>query len=173
MKVTVAGRGTEKSVVWCGGRGSRGGQAVEEIGGGVEALSPEASGKRGLYQKGVHDIVCGANHAFSLAVLRGGVGARHAQLDTTREEEGASGGVIKLTPIVTLHDLDGEAELGGHPCKEVAKSSECIGLGTQGKSPGVMGEVINHHQVVLVARHTKYRRCPQVAMDKIKDASRM
>jgi hypothetical protein len=121
----------------------------------------------------VHDIVCGANHALSLAVLRGGVGARHAQLDTTGEEEGASSGVIKLTPIVTLHGLDGEAKLGGHPCKEVAKSGECIGLGTQEKSPGVMGEVINHNQVVLVARHAKYRRCPQVAMDKIKDASRM
>jgi hypothetical protein len=47
-KVIVAGRGTEKSVVWSGRRGSRGGQAVKEIGGGVEALSPEASGKRGL-----------------------------------------------------------------------------------------------------------------------------
>ena len=94
-------------------------------------------------------------------------------MDTTGEEEGASGGVIKLTPVVTLHSLDGEAELGGHPCKEVAKSGECIRLSTQGKSPGVIGEVINHHQVVLVARHAKYRRCLQVAMDKIKDASRM
>jgi hypothetical protein len=47
-KVIVAGRGTEKSVVWCRGRGIRGGQAIKEIGGGVEALNPEASGKRGL-----------------------------------------------------------------------------------------------------------------------------
>jgi len=47
-KVIVAGRGTEKSVVWCGGRGSHGEQEVKEIGGGVEALSPEASGKRDL-----------------------------------------------------------------------------------------------------------------------------
>ena len=36
-EVIVAGRGTKKSVVWCGGRVSRGGQAVKEIGGGVEA----------------------------------------------------------------------------------------------------------------------------------------
>jgi hypothetical protein len=46
-------------------------------------------------------------------------------------------------------------------------------LGTQGKSPGVMGEIIDHHQVVLIARHAENRRSPQVAMDKIKHRSGM
>jgi hypothetical protein len=48
-----------------------------------------------------------------------------------------------------------------------------FGLGTQGKSPGVMGEIIDHHQVVLIARHAENKRSPQVAMNKIKHTSGM
>jgi hypothetical protein len=36
-----------------------------------------------------------------------------------------------------------------------------------------MGEIIDHHQVVLIARHAENRRSPQVAMDKIKHTSGM
>ena len=44
-KVIVARRGTEKSVVWSGSRGSRGRKAVEQVGCGVETLNPEAGGR--------------------------------------------------------------------------------------------------------------------------------
>jgi hypothetical protein len=44
-KVVIPRRGTEKSVVWCGSRASSGRKAVKEIGGGVQALSPETSGE--------------------------------------------------------------------------------------------------------------------------------
>ena len=47
-KVVVARRGTEKSVVWSGSRRSSGRKTVEQVGGGVEALGPEARGQRGL-----------------------------------------------------------------------------------------------------------------------------
>ena len=40
-KVVVVRRGTKKSVVWSGSRRSSGRKAVEQVGGGVEALSPE------------------------------------------------------------------------------------------------------------------------------------
>ena len=55
-KVVVARRGIEKSVMWSGSRRSSGRKTVEQIGGGVEALSPEARGQRGLDQKGAHDV---------------------------------------------------------------------------------------------------------------------
>jgi len=103
-------------------------KAVKEVGG-VQALSPEASRKRGLKQKSMHGVVCGANHALSLAVLRGGIRARYAQLDTVREE-GTGGGVIKLATIVTLDGLDGEVELCGHPSEEVEDRGESIRLRT-------------------------------------------
>ena len=45
-KVVVARRGTEKSVVWSGSRRSSGRKAVEQVAGGVKALSPEARGEK-------------------------------------------------------------------------------------------------------------------------------
>ena len=47
-KVVVAGRGTEESVVWSGSRRNSGRKTIEQVGGGVEALSPEAQGQRSL-----------------------------------------------------------------------------------------------------------------------------
>jgi hypothetical protein len=94
-------------------------------------------------------------------------------MDTGRKEEGTGGGVIEFTVIVTLDILDGEAELSGYPSKEVAKSDERLELGTQGKSLGIMREIIDHHQVVLIARHAENRRSPQVTMNKIKCTSGM
>jgi len=78
----------------------------------------------------VHSVIGGANHAFSLAVMGGGMRARHAQLDTVIEEEGSGGGVIELPTIVTLDDLDGKAELCGHPSEEVEDRGEGIRLCT-------------------------------------------
>jgi hypothetical protein len=68
-KVIVPRRGTEQGMVWCRSGTGSGRKAVEEVGGGVQALSPEASRERGLKQKGAHDVVDGANHAFSFAIL--------------------------------------------------------------------------------------------------------
>jgi hypothetical protein len=78
----------------------------------------------------VHGVIGGVNHALILAVLRGGVRAKHAQLDTVREEEGTRGGVIKLMTIVTLDGLDGKTELSGHPSEKVKNHGECIRLRT-------------------------------------------
>jgi hypothetical protein len=71
--------------VWRGSGTGSGRKTVEEVGGGVQALSPEASRKRGLKQKGAHGVIGGANHPLSLAILRRGIGAGHAQLNTVRE----------------------------------------------------------------------------------------
>ena len=99
------------------------------MGGGVESLNPEAGRQRGLDQKGAHDVVRRANHPLSLAVLRRGIRTRHTQLNTPREEEGTGGGVIELTPVVTLDGLNGEAELSGHPGKEVEEGGKSLRLG--------------------------------------------
>ena len=88
-KVVVARRGTEESVVWSGSRRCSGRKAVEQVGGGVEALSPEARGQRGLNQKGAHDVIR----------------TRHTQLNTPRQKEGPGGGVIELPPVVTLDGI--------------------------------------------------------------------
>ena len=98
----------------------------------MEALSPEAQGQRGLDQKGAHNVVRRANHPLSLAVLRG-IRTKHTQLNTPREEEGTGGGVIELTPVVALDGLNGEAELSGHPGKEVEEGGKVSDLARKGK----------------------------------------
>ena len=118
----------------------------------VWRLSPEARGQRGLNQKGAYDVVRRANHPLSLAVLRRGIRTRHTQLNTPREEEKMGGGVVELTPVVTLDGLNGEAELSGHPGKEVEEGGKSLRLGAQRKSPSVMREIINHHQIVFITR---------------------
>jgi hypothetical protein len=129
-EVSVGRRGTEESVVWSRSRRGCGRKTVKKVGGGVKALCPEARGQGGLDQKSAHDIVRGPNHALSLAVLWRGVRTRHTQLNTSGEKEGARGVVIELTPVVTLDGLDGEAELSGHPGKEVEEGGKGLGLGT-------------------------------------------
>jgi hypothetical protein len=68
-KVIIPRRGIEKGVMWCKSGTNSGRKTVEEVGGGVQALSPEASWERGLKQKGAHGVIGGANHAFSLAIM--------------------------------------------------------------------------------------------------------
>jgi hypothetical protein len=77
-----------------------------------------------------------------------------------REEESTGGGVIKLTTIVTLDGLDGEAELCGHPSEEVKERGKSIRLRTQWKNPRIMRKIINHHKIEIIAKNTDNRRCP-------------
>ena len=156
--------------MWSGSRSGR--KTVEQVGGGVEALSPEARGERSLDQKGAHDVVRRAKHPLSLAVLRRDIRTRHTQLNTPRDEERAGGGVIELSPVVTLDGLNGEAELNGHPGKEV-EGGEGLRLSAQRESPRVMRKIINNDQIIFIARHAEYRRCPQVTVNKIKSMRSM
>jgi hypothetical protein len=168
MKVSISGRGTEESVVRSRSERSGGRKTVEKVGGGVKALYPEARGKGGLDQKSAHDIVCGPNHALCLAILWRSIRTRHTELDTAGEEEGARGGVIELTPVVALDGLNGEAELSGHPGKEVKGGGEGVRLSTQREGPGVVRETINDHQIILITRNAEYRRSPHITVAKIK-----
>jgi hypothetical protein len=94
-------------------------------------------------------------------------------LDTVDEEERARGGVIELTLVVALDGLNGEAELSGHPVKEVKKGGEGVRLGMQREGPGVVREIINDHQIILITRNAGYRRSPHIIVDKIKSMRSM
>ena len=50
------------------------------------------------------------------------------------------GGVIELTPVVVLDGLNGEAELSGHPGKEVEEGGEGLRLGAQRESLRASGK---------------------------------
>jgi hypothetical protein len=110
-----------------------------------------------LEKKSVDGVVGRADHALSLAVLGGGIRARHPQLHPVGEKEVTGGGVIELPTIVTLNDLNGEAKLSGHLGEEVAEGGQSLRLGTQRKSPYIMRKIIKHDKIIFVARHTGNR----------------
>jgi hypothetical protein len=83
-------------------------------------------------------VVSRADHALSLAILGGGIRARHPQLHPVGEKEVTRGEVIELTTVVTLNVLNGEAELSGQPGEEVAEGGESLRLGTHRKGPHIM-----------------------------------
>jgi hypothetical protein len=172
-KVVVARRDLEESMVWSQSRGSSGRKMIEQVGGGVKTLHLEARGQGDLGQKSARDIIRGANHALNLVVLGRGARTRHLQLYTPREEDRAEGVVIKLTPVVALDDLNGEAELSGHVGKEDEESGQRLKLGMQRESPRVVRKIINHYQIILIAGNSKNRRSPQITVNKIKGMHHM
>ena len=105
-----------------------GGEAVQQVGGCSKRISPIGRGHGSLEQQGANDIVGGADSAFSLAVLLGGIGAGHAKGDPFGKKESTRSGVVKLPPIVTLDRLDGTAELGVHISEEIGEGRESIRL---------------------------------------------
>jgi hypothetical protein len=60
-----------------------------------------------LEEKGVSNIVNGADGSLGLAVLSGGVGIGQTQANTMRCEVGGDGGVNESSPIVGLHGNKG------------------------------------------------------------------
>jgi hypothetical protein len=172
-EVVIARRGTEEGLVRSGGRAHSRRETVEEVGRGVEGLSPEMCREVCLEKKSADGVVGRADHALSLAVLGGGIRARHSQLHPVGEKEVTGGGVIELTTVVTPNSLNGEAELSGHPGEEVTEGGEGLRLGTQRKRPHIMRKIIKHDKIVFVTRHTSNGRSPQIAVNKIKYMSSM
>jgi hypothetical protein len=124
----IGGVDAEKSKVRSGVGNRLGGKTVEEVGGSGEGLSPLVSRKGSLKKQRAHAIVCRANHALSPTVQRRRVGARHMEVDATREEEVTGRIVIELAPVVTLDTPDGAAELSGDPSEEVRQGGISVRL---------------------------------------------
>jgi len=92
---------------------------------------------------------------------------------TPRERKKEREVLLSNSAIVALDGLNGEAELGGHPGIEVEEGGKSLRLGTQRESSRVMREIIHHDQIIFIARHAEYRRCPQVTVNKIKSMRSM
>jgi hypothetical protein len=101
----------------------------------VKPFSPIVSGKGSLNKKHVYDIVNRTNDTFSFTILRRRVWTRHPELCAFRQEKGLGGRVVKLTPIVTLDGLDGDAELSMNISKEIGQCGEGFRFKLKWKSP--------------------------------------
>jgi hypothetical protein len=112
-QVLIGGGNSMEGEVWTGRANRLGGEAVQQICGGVEPFYPVASQNRSLKEQGTHHIIDGANDAFGFTILRRSVGTRHLQKDPFGGEECARGGIVELTAIVALDGFDGAAKLCG------------------------------------------------------------
>ena len=65
---------------------------------------------------------------FSFTVLRRGVGARHAKMNASSEEERAGTRVVELLAIVALNFFDRGAKLGSGVGDEVRQRAESVRL---------------------------------------------
>jgi hypothetical protein len=55
--------------------------------------------------------------------------------------------------------------------EETAESDTRVRFVSQGKCPGVMGEVIEYNKVIFITGKTNNRRGPQITMNKLKCSS--
>jgi hypothetical protein len=112
-QVLIGGGDSMEGEVWIGRTDRLGGEAVQQICGGVEPFYPVVSRNRSLKEQGTQHIIDGAKDAFGFTILRRSVGTRHPQKYLFGGEECARGGIIELTTIVALDCFDGAAKLCG------------------------------------------------------------
>jgi hypothetical protein len=85
----------------------------------VKGLNPIGSGKACLKKQGASDVIERTKHTLGLTVLWGGIWAGHLEGNAVGEKKRASGGVVKLSIIVTLNAANSRGKLGLHKSKEV------------------------------------------------------
>jgi hypothetical protein len=134
-KVLIRGVGAEEGEERSVMRNCLRGKANEKIGGSVQGLSLVASRKRILKEETTQHVGGCANHALGSTILRRGVKTRHLELHAVGQKEDVRHGVIKLTSIITLNNLDGMTKLSRHPHKEIRKVGEGAILTAEGKGP--------------------------------------
>ena len=79
-----------------------GGSPIEEESGSGKSLSPVGRWHGRMKEHGADSVICGAKHAFSLAILWRGIGTREAERNAMASEEGGGSMVNELGPIISL-----------------------------------------------------------------------
>lgn len=109
-------------------------------------------------------MVDGTEDTLGSTVLGRGVGARHAELNTAGEEEGAGGGVIKLAAIVTLDIANGGGKLSFNIGEKLGQGGKGVGFEAKLESPNIVRAIIKNDKIIFETRNANDRRCPQVTM---------
>ena len=119
-----------------------GGTPIEEEGGCDESLSPIGRWHGRMEEHGADGVVGGAEHAFSLAVLWGGIGAGEAEQNAMAGEERGGGVVNKLGPIICLKGFRCCAKLCLSIGNELDNVAVHLGFLAKCKGPAVMRKII-------------------------------
>jgi len=102
------------------GRKSNGfsGELVHKICRSVKGLNPVNRREARLKQKGMQNVIDGANRTFCFSVLLGCIWTRHAECNTVGEDERAGLRIVEFSAIVALDALDGGAKLRANISKK-------------------------------------------------------
>jgi hypothetical protein len=76
--------------------------------------------------------------------------------------------IVKFLIVIGLECNQGKLKLSTDVGVESKNAGHSFRLGTESESPNIMSEVVNKNEVVLESRKTKYRRGPNVCMNKLK-----
>jgi hypothetical protein len=121
----------------------RGGPPVDQEHGGGKGLNPVGSRHGGMNQKCANNIVQGAKHPLSFAVLGGRVWTRSAQQYATASQEGSSGVVDELGAIICLKTAYRTTEMCVSIRDKLDKLIMHFRLMTKQVRPTVMSIIIN------------------------------
>jgi hypothetical protein len=143
----------------------RGRPPVEEKHGGGESFGPVRGRHGGMNQERPNHIVQGAKQPLSFAVLGGCVGARGAKKNAAASQEGSSSIVDELRAIISLKTAQRIAELCVSVSSKLDNMLMNIRFMAQRKRPTIMCKIINHHEIIFVARNTQNWRCPDITMN--------
>jgi hypothetical protein len=121
-----------------------------------------------MNQKRPNNIVQSAKHPHSFAVLGGCVGARGAKKDVVGSQEGDSGTVNELSPIIGLKTAHRRTELSVSVSSELNNMFMNFRFMAQGECPTKMSKIIKYDKIIFIARNTQNWRGPDITMNEFK-----
>lgn len=110
-------------------------------------------------------MVDGTEDTLGSTILGRGVGARHAEVNTVGEEEGAGGGVIKLAGIVILNIANGGGKLSFNIGEKLGQGGKGVGFEAKRESPNIVRAIIKNDKIIFKTRHTENWGGPQITMN--------
>ena len=114
----------------------------------------------------VHSIIESAQDAFCPSILLRSVRACEAKDNAMAGEERAKRLVVKLTAVVCLERKDRSCKLSLHEGVEGNERGENIRFSSQREHPDIVGVIIKHDQIVLVARVAENGQRPHITVKK-------
>jgi hypothetical protein len=132
--VLIGGGDSVVGDIWISCTDCLGGEAVQQIYGGVEPFYPVMSWNIILKEQRVHHIINGVKNALNFTVLRRSVWIIHPQNHPISGEECTRGGIVELTAIDTLDDFDDATKLCGDVGNFFDKVEKVSDLTRKGKS---------------------------------------
>jgi len=149
-QLVVAWRGAEEQFMRCQGIGGTARSAIQQVRRRVEGLCLVRQRSSAVDQQGSQAIVNRAQDTFGLAILLRRVRTREAERDPVSEEVSTEGVGVILTAIVRLQSNERETELSLNIRMKGANNRKDFRLGTNGKCPYIMSEIIQEHNIVFV-----------------------